>query len=194
MDLGCGDGVLAAVILGTYPDAEAVLVDHSAPMLKLAREKLQTAGGSVHFCEVGYVGPEWARVKARYSPVDLVVSGFSIHHQPDSRKRALYADIFDMLAPGGMFINVEHVAAPTERLAALWDSIRVDSLYHAAVRSGSSGSRAETEKEYFERPEREANLFTSVEAQCDWLRKIGYTDVDCFFKYFEMATFGGCKP
>ncbi len=99
-----------------------------------------------------------------------------------------------MLSPGGMFINLEHVASPSERLAFLWDGIRVDSLYHCAVQQGSDEDRAKVEKDYFERPEREANLFTSVETQCEWLRQIGYTDVDCFFKYFEMATFGGCKP
>jgi hypothetical protein len=122
------------------------------------------------------------------------VSGFSIHHQPDERKRQIYTEIFDLLASGGMFINMEHVASPTERIAELWDRIRVDSLHNFAVRRGSNKSRDLIEKEYFERPERKANLFTLLEIQCEWLRNIGYTDVDCFFKYFELASFGGCRP
>jgi len=95
---------------------------------------------------------------AEYSPLDLVVSGFSIHHQPDPRKRRIYAEVFDMLASGGMFINLEHVASPTKRIAELWDRIRVDSLYDSAVQRGLNKSRALIEKEYFEQPEREANL------------------------------------
>jgi tRNA (cmo5U34)-methyltransferase len=30
-----------------------------------------------------------------------------------------------------------------------------------------------------------------VERQCEWLRDVGYADVDCFFKVFELAVFGG---
>lgn len=194
MDLGCGDGVLAAVIMENFPDSTAILADHSAPMLDAARTKLQRLLASVRLCTVDYSGPEWTTVVAQHSPFDLVVSGFSIHHQPDPRKRQIYTEIFDMLAPGGMFINMEHVASPTQRLAALWDLIRVDSLYNSAIQRGANQSRASIEKEYFEQPEREANLFTSVETQCQWLREIGYTDVDCFFKYFEMAVFGGGRP
>ena len=29
--------------------------------------------------------------------------------------------------------------------------------------------------------------------QCRWLREIGFQDVDCFWKYFELAIFGGVK-
>ncbi len=194
MDLGCGDGILAAVILENYKDARAILADHSTPMLEAARAKFQRMLGSIHFCTVDYSGPEWIKAVFEYSPLDLVVSGYSIHHQPDTRKRQLYTEIFDMLAPGGMFINIEHVASPTNRIAELWDHIRIDSLYDLAVQRGANKSRALIEKEYFERPERVANLFSSVETQCEWLRKIGYTDVDCFFKYFELAIFGGRRP
>ncbi len=194
MDLGCGDGILAAVIMENFPDSTAILADHSTPMLDAARKKLQSLPGTLHFCIADYSGPEWTGAVAQHVPFDLVVSGFSIHHQPDTRKREIYAEIFDILAPGGMFVNLEHVASPTPRLAALWDRIRVDSLYDSAVQNGSNQSRASIEKEYSERPDRKANLFASLETQCQWLREIGYTDVDCFFKYFEMATFGGCRP
>ena len=128
MDLGCGDGILAAAILANCKDSTAILADHSAPMLDAARAKLPRSPGSTHFRTVDYSGPEWIQVVAQYSPLDLVVSGFSIHHQPDSRKRQIYSEIFDMLASGGMFINIEHVASPTKRTATLWDRIRVDSL------------------------------------------------------------------
>jgi tRNA (cmo5U34)-methyltransferase len=193
MDLGCGDGILAAVIMEKFPESTAILADHSAPMLEAARERFQGSQASVRFCTVDYSEPEWISLVEQHAPFDCVVSGYSIHHQPDSRKRQIYEEIFPMLASGGMFINLEHVASPTERLAALWDNIRVESLYDSEVRRGTNRSRAAIAQEYFARPEREANLFTPVETQCQWLREIGYTDVDCFFKYFEMAVFGGCR-
>jgi tRNA (cmo5U34)-methyltransferase len=194
MDLGCGDGILAAVILEEFPDSDGVLVDHSPPMLKAAEKELAGFAGRIHLCEADYGQASWVRSIEPYASLDLVVSGFSIHHQPDSSKRRLYSEIFELLRGGGMFVNQEHVASPTERLADLWDQTRVDSLYEQAVQRKLNKTRAVVEKEYFERPDREANLFSSVESQCQWLREIGYVEVDCFFKYFELAVFGGCRP
>ncbi|MGC8658849.1 MAG: class I SAM-dependent methyltransferase [Desulfomonilaceae bacterium] len=194
MDLGCGDGILAAVVLDNCRDAIAILADHSDPMLEAAKVKFQGLSTATHFCNVDYSQPEWTKDLAEYLPFDLVVSGFSIHHQPDERKRQIYGDIFETLAPGGMFINLEHVASPTKPIAELWDRIRIDSIYDMALKKGSNKSRDMVEKEYYGRPDREANLFSLVDTQCGWLKEIGYSDVDCFFKYFELAIFGGRRP
>jgi hypothetical protein len=55
-------------------------------------------------------------------------------------------------------------------------------------------SRSEIEKTYYARLDKAANILAPVEAQCQWLREIGYTDVDCYLKVFELAVFGGRKP
>ena len=43
LDLGAGDGALSAVLLDRYPNAEAVVVDFSEPMLAAARDRLGSA-------------------------------------------------------------------------------------------------------------------------------------------------------
>ncbi len=141
MDLGCGDGILAAVIVGNDPSSTAILADHSPPMLEAAREKLQGLHGSAHFCPVDYSNAEWIRSIAQHSPFDLVVSGFSIHHQPDERKRQIYSEIFDLLEPGGMFVNMEHVASSTPRISELWDRIRIDAFYDFSVQRGEEETK-----------------------------------------------------
>jgi hypothetical protein len=55
-------------------------------------------------------------------------------------------------------------------------------------------SRDEVARHYYDRPDRSANIVTPVERQCAWLREIGFTDVDCYLKVFEMAVFGGRRP
>jgi hypothetical protein len=40
----------------------------------------------------------------------------AIHHLGYERKRSLYAEVFELLEPGGVFANFQNVASPTHRL------------------------------------------------------------------------------
>ena len=48
--------------------------------------------------------------------------------------------------------------------------------------------------EYHARPDKADNILAMVESQTAWLRDIGFMHVDCYFKWFELAVFGGQKP
>lgn len=39
-----------------------------------------------------------------------------------------------------------------------------------------------------------SNQLASVERQLDWLRRIGFADVDCHWKWLELALLGGRRP
>src|SRR5690606_33919855 len=83
IDLGCGDGILAAAILGEYPAAQGVLVDISEPMLEAARQQLQEYAGQLVFANLDYADTDWVSQVQSRAPFDAIVSGYSIHHQPD---------------------------------------------------------------------------------------------------------------
>jgi SAM-dependent methyltransferase len=101
---------------------------------------------------------------------DLIVSAFAIHHCSHERKREVYEEIFDMVEPGGVFANLEHVASATERL-------------HTEF------------LELIGAPEEDpSNKLLDVETQLGWLRQIGYQDVECFWKWRELALLAGHKP
>jgi tRNA (cmo5U34)-methyltransferase len=187
LDLGCGDGVLSAAILQHYPRAEGVLVDFSAPMLDAARRRLAPRNATVRFADVDYGLASWTASVAEFGPYDSIVSGYSIHHQPDVRKREVYAEVFAMLSSGGVFINVEHVASASPWVESIHDDLFIDHLHRAHPGSG----RTEVAETYYHRPDKAANILAPVELQCQWLREIGYTDVDCYLKVFELAVFGG---
>jgi tRNA (cmo5U34)-methyltransferase len=61
-------------------------------------------------------------------------------------------------------------------------------------RDGGTKSRQEIADIFMNRPDREANILLSVDTQCDWLREIGYEEVDCYFRVYELAVFGGRRP
>lgn len=191
-DLGCGDGVLARTILGRYPDAAATLVDFSGPMLRQAAERM-AAYGAVRIIEADLGSPTWVDRVTDRVPFDAVVSGYAIHHLPDARKRALYEEVYALLAPGGIFLNMEHVASGSRWGESLSDELMVDSLYAFHRQGDPQRGRAQVAQEFYHRPDKAANILAAVELQCEWLRAIGFADVDCFFKVFELAVFGGRK-
>lgn len=192
LDLGCGDGILGRVLHALHPRAEGTFLDFSEFMLEAARSKA-LPGSASRFILCDYGSRGWQSSLGRTS-FDAVVSGFSIHHQPDERKVEIYQEIFDLLSPGGIFLNLEHVSSATPRIEKAYEEFFLLSMraYHAS--GGVTRSMEELRKEYLDRPDRGANILAPVEAQCAWLRKIGYEEVDCFFKVFELALFGGVKP
>jgi SAM-dependent methyltransferase len=189
LDLGSGDGTLAAAVLSRFPQAQATLVDFSEPMLAAARKRLGEAACGIIHADFGT--PAWVDAVSDCAPFDAVVSGYAIHHQPDDRKKAVYQEIFDLLAPGGMFVNVEHVAPSTARVSELSDELFVDSLAAHNRKRGGEKTHEEISTDFVRRPDKAANILAPLHDQCEWLRAIGFVDVDCFFKVFELAVFGG---
>ncbi len=192
VDLGCGDGILGRYLLNRFPTAQGIFADFSEPMLAAVRQKVSDLPqASVVTADFGQ--PDWVTTVAAHSPIDVVVSGFAIHHQPDDRKQAIYAEIYDLLAPGGIFLNLEHVASATPAGEALFDEFFVDYLHAHHVKADPQVQRAAIAQKYYNRPDKVENILAPVESQCQWLRAIGYRDVDCFFKTFELALLGGRK-
>ena len=194
LDLGCGDGILGAAILGEYPNARGVLVDFSEPMLEQAREQLKEYVDQLVFENLDYGSPAWVDRMQVYGPFDAVVSGYSIHHQPDARKRELYEEIFSLLKPGGWFVNIEHVSSAAQLNIDLFENHYVTARYAIEQSNGGARTFEELADEYKSRPDKAANILAPVELQCDWLREIGYEEVDCYFRIYELAVFAGHRP
>ena len=50
--------------------------------------------GQLTFMNLDYGDPGWVRKMESPGPFDAIVSGYSIHHQPDQRKPSLYEELF----------------------------------------------------------------------------------------------------
>ncbi|MEQ8674593.1 MAG: class I SAM-dependent methyltransferase [Aggregatilineales bacterium] len=192
LDLGCGDGVLARAVLESYPDAKGVLFDFSEPMLDVAREKMSDNPNLI-FIQGDYSTPDWVNVLQAHAPFEVIVSGYSIHHQPDEIKRRLYQEIYELLAPGGVFLNMEHVSPEDDWVEGLFDDMMIDSMFAYHQHTGGTDSHATFADKHHHREDKHANILAPVDAQCNWLREIGFVHVDCYFKVFELALFGGIK-
>jgi SAM-dependent methyltransferase len=194
MDLGCGDGILGRALFGQCPDARGVFLDFSETMIAAARDQLIGSPYEAVFMVQDYGQPDWVQAVVEQSPFDAIVSGFSIHHQPDQRKKAIYKELFDLLAPGGLFLNLEHVASASESGQGIFDQYFIESLCRHHDRVGTKKTQEQIALEYHHRPDKAANILAPMENQCQWLREIGFEQVDCYFKILELALFGGKRP
>ncbi len=166
LDLGTGDGRLLAIVRQQHLEAEAVAVDFSPAMLEAVRKRF--AGDS----RVTVVDHNMDSPLPALGKFDAVISSFAIHHLVHERKRALYAEIYGLLDARGVFCNLEHVASPTPRLHEEF-LLRI-------------GFTVETEDP--------SNKLLDVETQLCWLREIGFTHVDCQWKWRELALLTGARP
>jgi tRNA (cmo5U34)-methyltransferase len=165
LDLGCGDGRLAALVLETRPDADvAIALDSSPPMLDLARARFR----------------DDARVEVRAHDLedplpplgafDVVVSGFAIHHLAHERKRSLFGEVAAALRPGGVFANLEVVQCATPELHEEFNR-RID-------RPGGDPQ----------------DVLAEVEPQLAWMRDAGLVQVDCSWRWRGFALLVGQAP
>ena len=190
LDLGAGDGIATAVVAERQPVERAVLVDFSEPMMDAARERFAPANRAfdVSFVTGDFRETDWHGEVAGAGPFDMVVSRFAIHHIPDEEKRALYGAVLWWLAPGGIFVNIEHVASASDLYEAAHDRMMIDGI----IDSQETVVEAEqVAAAYRARQDSGANILAPVEEQLAWLRELGFVDVDCAFKAFELAVFAG---
>jgi len=193
LDLGCGSGILGAAILEKYPNSRGVLADFAEKMLQEARSQLDEFAHQLQFVNLDYANPAWVEMMDPFQPFDAVVSRFSIHHQPDERKKNIYKDTFGLLAPGGWFINIEQILPSASLAGDLLNTHIIEGRYAIEVQNGGSKTKQEIADTFLNRPDLETNLVAPVETQCEWLREIGYEQVDCYFRIYDLAVIAGRK-
>jgi tRNA (cmo5U34)-methyltransferase len=167
LDLGTGDGRLLALVKLHNPTIEGVALDFSDTMLEQVRKRFAN-DKKVTILKHDFSMTLPARELGKF---DVVVSSLAIHHLEHERKKQLYLEVFNLLNSKGVFCNLEHVSSPTPN---------VHDKFLAAI-----GWTRESEDP--------SNKLLDVETQLIWLRQIGYIDVDCYWKWMELALLVGCK-
>lgn len=164
IDLGTGDGRMIAHVRERHPDASAIGIDFSKPMLERATQRFADEPlVELHTHDLSKPLPE-------LPPVEVVVSALAIHHLEDERKRSLFSEIHSLLVPGGVFVNLDLVASSTPQ--------EHERFRHAIGRPQDDP----------------ADRLAGLCEQLDWLRDAGFHAVDCRFKWMELALLVAQRP
>lgn len=121
LDLGAGTGRLSKLLLDRYSQIEVVLLDFSKTLLDRVPGNLSGYEDRYRIVHRDFFdeGP------FPVSEVLAVVSAFALHHgTTDQAYRTVYRHIYDVLKPGGVFANIDHVAGSTRQAtienASVW--------------------------------------------------------------------------
>ena len=168
LDLGTGDGRLLALVKLNNPSINGVALDFSDPMIEQTKQRF-TNDKNVTIVRHDFSLPLPAKQLGCF---DAIISSLAIHHLTHSRKKQLYTEIFNLISPKGVFCNLEHVSSATTNLHLKF--------------LAATGFTLQTEDP--------SNKLLDVETQLQWLRQIGFVDVDCTWKWLEIALLVGFKP
>ncbi len=177
LDIGAGTGLFSACMLAKYPKAKVTLIDISEKMLEVAKLRFKNQSN------VKYVVGDYTK-HVFNEEFDIVISSLSIHHLTDTEKKNLYAKIFTIMKNNSILINADQV---------LGTSPYVESLYKEDWKKKVEGSGLSNDEICSAYERTKLDKMSTLDDQMNWLKEIGFSDVDCIYKYFNFVVLFGRK-
>lgn len=207
LDVGCGYGFLTRIVLETFPSARVVLHDYSEPMLVEAERQLSAFRDEVAFTRGDLMTPDW--VESVQGEFDAVVSSIAIHNvRFPERIRAIYREIFQLVAPSGCFLNLDRIESPGSLISAAerHEQLMVRRQQRFAETGRWPGlAEVEAELDSRRRPAAIGAEATGVAGriasqepatlanQLRWLAEAGFSEVECFWRDGRRALIGAYR-
>lgn len=180
LDIGCGTGNITRKVKKRYPNAQVTCIDIAENMIDIAQYKMS------EFKDIKYQVVDLRDFQFGEDSYDLVISSLVLHHlQADEDKIGIYQKIYDSLHEGGVFLNADHVLASSEYR----EQVNLDEWKNFMLKSLSLDEVEEKWMPTYFREDHPALLLD----QLDWLREIGFKEVDVVWKLVKGAVFSGTK-
>jgi SAM-dependent methyltransferase len=174
LELGAGHGLLTRLVLERFPRSHVLALDLNPVMIEEGQSRLGPFGDRVQYGEWDLAESGWP--DSGGGPFDAEISSLALHHLERQRKSELAEQLFARLRPGGFFLNLDYVGAPSERLAERYAQSRIARDPDGHGRGGGDHGH------------------DSLEPQLNDLRRAGFIDVEVFWKRAGLTIFGGTKP
>lgn len=121
VDIGSGTGSMAILIKTEQPDVRMVGIDPDPSVREIAETKAKKAGVSIEF----FTAMGDAQIEAvPYDSADKVISSLVLHQCPIDVKRAIIANAYRMLKPGGRLLVSDYGKQSTLFMKMLFNQVR----------------------------------------------------------------------
>lgn len=120
VDLGCGPGSLCDRLGARLPGASFLGVDDDRLLLELGRARYP----GVRFAEADLAAADWPARAGVPERVDAAVSSTALHWMAAEDLEQLYGQVADLLRPGGVFVNADHLMSGSPVLDTLSRYVR----------------------------------------------------------------------
>ncbi|MFC7534718.1 class I SAM-dependent methyltransferase [Actinoplanes sp. GCM10030250] len=184
LDLAGGTGAISLRTLGRFPGAQVTVLDQDPVLLTIAESSLRGRATIVD----ADLGDEGWRAKlpqggdqvgdqgsAEDGGFDAVLTATALHWLPAERVSALYAEIREVLRPGGIFANADHM--PEEGLPILSSKLHEHGRIKREARyaSGASTSwpdwwaRVAADEQLAAKAVERARIYPAADHSQEWL-------------------------
>jgi tRNA (cmo5U34)-methyltransferase len=196
VELCCGEGLLAEVLLEAYPTCSIQAFDGSTEML--ARAQIRLARYKERFqCQMfDLASTSW---RTFVSPVSAIISSLAIHHLPGPEKLELFRDMFRMLAPGGILVIadvLEVIGVAGKKLASgEWDqAVRQRSFELDGNNKAFEFFECEGWNMHRHLDPDDIDKPSPIFSQLKWLEDAGFTEIEVNWLLAGHAIFSARKP
>jgi SAM-dependent methyltransferase len=202
LDLGCGTGSLMAKCVEAFPSVHVVGVDLDFTLLHLAKARLAKRTSNFSIIEADLRTFLWD--SSLPTEFDAIISATALHWLSEIELANLYGKIFKLLKNSGFFLNADHVGSTDSVIQNRWKSQKYKIVNQ---KSDSENPWELFWKEYLstfdptdvEKRQIRLGTWNGIEdgLPLDWhfekLKSIGFKHVDCFYRFFSDAIYGGIK-
>lgn len=205
LDIGAGTGTEAISLLKSFQNLNVIAIDIARPMEVAFRENYLKIIKDSSYRRYKYIVDDIFKLEFSSGENKLypyqdkkriaAISAYCIHHFTLEDKEEVYKKMFDFLDDGGLFVNIDlfnYKSNVISKYAHHFDIEYIknefDSPSHEYIESQNIPIelRQKLKEKWLNHMEHD-NILNSVESQIDILKKVGFKDVECVFKYFQQG-------
>ncbi len=195
LEIGCGSGLFTQKLSASRHFGTIHATDGADAMLEIARSQLAQAVTPVTLTMLDFTQHDWS---SQFLPLrfDAVTSSMALHHAED--KQQVFREVFEVLAPGGVFVFADHMAGSSPSVDRLIDRER-GRVKLASVSATDNNLPTDEDLERFaeadrQSQEKQGNRCESVSSYLNYLQGAGFTNADCLWRSYWLAVFVAQRP
>lgn len=187
LELGAGSGLFTREMINTEHFNEIIVSDGAEAMLAIAKNNLSNHSTHLIFDNLDFTQTCWSK-KYKDIKIDAVTSSMAIHHA--ANKKALFNEVYNVLSPNGVFVFADHVAGASPLIDNLIGTKRAKIKLSSSDKEIKDPLKIENFiKDDNEKQDAEGNKCEPITSYLNYLKEVGFTDVDCIWRDYWLAVF-----